>query len=159
MVLNNGGKVGIDNLGNTCYLNSSLQALLHTPPLVEYFLRKTHLQEINQHSKFGFKGRLAFAFGKLASDLWIPRGGREGMRVKDGGRGGGGGVGGGFTSVASSALSTLKSIGTGVTNGTSGAGGCSISPQKFRKELMALHEQFDNNDQHDAQEVSLRRCV
>ena len=86
VMLNDGGKVGMDNLGNTCYLNSSLQALLHTPHLVEYFLRKTHLREVNQHSKFGFKGRLAFAFGKLASDLWVPRG--EHQRDKDSGRGG-----------------------------------------------------------------------
>lgn len=150
IMLNDGGKVGLDNLGNTCYLNSSLQALLHTPHLVEYFLRKTHLREVNQHSKFGFKGRLAFAFGKLASDLWVPRG--ENQRQKE--RGGKGGISG----AASSALSTLKSIGTGGIGGIGDAGGgSSVSPHKFRKELMALHEQFDNNEQHDAQEVRARK--
>ena len=34
-----------------------------------------------------------------------------------------------------------------------------MSPHKFRKELMALHEQFDNNEQHDAQEVSTVVCI
>jgi len=41
------GLVGLDNLGNTCYLNASLQALLHTEPLVRYFLDKEHLIDVN----------------------------------------------------------------------------------------------------------------
>ena len=137
LLLNPGGRVGLDNLGNTCYLNSSLQDLLRTPPLVEYFLTKTHLREVNTDSKFGFKGSLAFAFGKLASDLWVRRQDRD----RDTGA---------LTAAAASAMSTLRSIGAG---GAGGGGAGSVSPRKFRRELMSLHEQFDNNEQHDAQEV------
>jgi hypothetical protein len=66
----NNGLVGLDNLGNTCYLNSSLQALLHTDLLMEYFLSQSYLPDINQHNKHGFGGRVANIFGRLAADLW-----------------------------------------------------------------------------------------
>jgi len=66
----NSGRVGLDNLGNTCYLNASLQALMHTTQLMDFFLAQTHMQHINVSNRHGHGGRLAYHFGRLATEVW-----------------------------------------------------------------------------------------
>lgn len=39
---------GMYNMGNTCYLNSTLQALFHTPALYNYLMSGTHTKQCKQ---------------------------------------------------------------------------------------------------------------
>ncbi|XP_065346160.1 ubiquitin carboxyl-terminal hydrolase 2-like isoform X5 [Cloeon dipterum] len=64
-----GGLVGLRNIGNTCFMNSVLQCLSNTRPLLEYILAEGYLSEINNSSS-SMKGALIKAFGSLLQELW-----------------------------------------------------------------------------------------
>lgn len=66
-----GGLTGLINLGNTCFMNSAIQCLVHTPEFAKYF-REDYHQEINWQNPLGMVGELALAFGELLRKLWAP---------------------------------------------------------------------------------------
>ncbi|KAL0740437.1 hypothetical protein Bca4012_081950 [Brassica carinata] len=64
------GLAGLVNLGNTCYMNTALQCLAHTPPIRQYLY--TH--DDDHFNKDYNQGELAKAFCDLLKELWSSSG-------------------------------------------------------------------------------------
>ena len=70
----NGGKIGLSNIGNTCYMNSALQVAMHTDLLKQFFMNYAFVDEINEGNVFGTKGILLQEIGELFKSYYKTKG-------------------------------------------------------------------------------------
>ena len=66
------GICGLNNLGNTCYMNASLQCLSHTEGMAAYFARLMMFKdELNINNKLASKlNQVTIHWAKLVHQLW-----------------------------------------------------------------------------------------
>eukprot|EP00931_Biecheleriopsis_adriatica_P059602 TRINITY_DN35688_c0_g1_i2.p1 TRINITY_DN35688_c0_g1~~TRINITY_DN35688_c0_g1_i2.p1 ORF type:complete len:2117 (+),score=462.65 TRINITY_DN35688_c0_g1_i2:173-6523(+) len=64
------GATGLQNLGNTCFMNATIQCMVNTPLVREYFLSSQYLRDVNERGTSCCKGRLAQEFGQVMSEVW-----------------------------------------------------------------------------------------
>lgn len=66
------GLVGLNNLSNTCFMNSALQCVLHIKDLKSYFLSQTYKSHINTNNPLGTKdAALAKVFAEMMENVWL----------------------------------------------------------------------------------------
>ena len=65
------GQVGGRNLGNTCFMNSSIACISNCTELTYYFLKGDYKKDINEDNSLGLHGELAKRWGELMNEYWV----------------------------------------------------------------------------------------
>jgi ubiquitin carboxyl-terminal hydrolase 8 len=64
------GSVGLHNLGNSCYLNSTVQCMSQVEPVTQYFMRQRYEDDLNRKNPLGSGGHVASAYASLLRKIW-----------------------------------------------------------------------------------------
>ena len=122
--------IGLQNIGSTCYMNATLQCLLHVNTLFSYFINKYQLeseklQKLND--SVSTKGRISQAFFEIIKSIFRA----EKNKLNN------------YYQSSTSDISNISSFDN------------SVSPDKFQKTVGMYNPQFKNLEANDSKDLIL----
>ena len=123
-------KIGLQNIGSTCYMNATLQCLLHVNTLFSYFINKYHLESARLqklNDSVSTKGRISQAFFEIIKSILRA----EKNKLNN------------YYQSSTSDISNISSFDN------------SVSPDKFQKTVGMYNPQFKNLEANDSKDLIL----
>ena len=126
--------IGLNNIGSTCYMNATLQCLLHVSPLISYFKNlypKDFLSLIELNNSIPSQGYISNAFFHLIRDILIKM----------------------YQSSLNNSINDLNPK-TSILDRTNSLNKA-VSPENFQKTLGRFNPQFKNLEANDSKDLIL----